>query len=245
MLLKILSYPRAILGTIFVGIYTITYSAVAILATMLIPGRKLQDWILLNWASVLMRIFSIEVTVKGRENLSPEGVLFIFNHASLFDIPIFHAAIHKTARFGAKIELFKIPFFSMAMRKFGVLPIARGEREKVLKLYEESIEHVRRGVSFVLAAEGTRQDVEGVGDKFKSGPFIFAIQGQFPIQPVVIKGASKVLPKSGWVAGWGRWHNPVTVTILPPVPTQGLTLEDRETLKQSVREMMTKAYAQA
>jgi 1-acyl-sn-glycerol-3-phosphate acyltransferase len=208
-------------------------------------ARDFQNWVLITWGNSLMKIFSVKVVVVGEENLAPEGVLFVFNHTSLFDIPIFHSVVTKPTRFGAKIELYKVPFFGQAMTKFGALPISRSDRDKVLKLYQDSIERVHRGESFILAGEGGRHKGVGVGEKFKSGPFIFAINGQFPIQPLVIEGASDLLPNRAILPSWGRWHNTVTVRILPAVPTRGLTTDDRDELKTSVHEMMTKAHARS
>jgi 1-acyl-sn-glycerol-3-phosphate acyltransferase len=246
---KILSYPRSILGALFALIFTGAYSAFGVTVSFFLKldrARRFQNWVIYTWSKILLGTFAVDLHVAGRENLTAEGVLFVFNHTSLFDIPVFHAAITgKTVRFGAKIELYKIPFFSAAMRKFGALPIARSDRDKVLKLYQDSIARVHQGESFVLAAEGGRHSGDGVGERLKSGPFIFAINGQFPIQPVVIKGASKLLANRALLPSWGRWRNSISLTVLPIVPTRGLGVDDRETLKASVYEMMTKAYAQS
>lgn len=236
---KFLSYPRAIVG----GVILIAYILVGGILMVVSGSPDFQDRIFHVWGDLTMWLFNIKLKVVGTENLTSHGALFIFNHASLFDIPVFYAAVRKRARYGAKIELFKIPIFSAAMRATGTLPIARGERDKVLKLYDDSINRVTEGgESFILAGEGTRQPTAGVGKSFKSGPFIFAISGQFPIQPLVINGAAEVLPKKHLFPGWGRWVNPITVTILPEVSTKGVSLEDRDQLKQKVRDSMEKAY---
>ena len=101
---------------------------------------------------------------------------------------------------------------------------------------------MNRGECFVLAAEGTRQPVPGVGAKFKSGPFIFALSGQFAIVPIVLRGAAECLPKGRLLACTGQWRYDLTMTILPPVPTVGLTEEDRPRLQEDIKAQMTKAY---
>lgn len=243
--LQLLSYPRSFIATLFTFAVTAVLGSMVVISGLILGSRarKLHDWIIWTWARLTCWSFSIDIEVEGLENLHPHGVLFLFNHTSHFDIVVFHAAITKSTRFGAKIELFKIPIFGQSMKASGVLPITRSERDRVLKLYEESIERVHKGESFILAAEGTRHEGPGVGEKFKSGPFIFAINGQFPIQPVVIKGTHQILPRWRWLPAWGRWHNPVRVQVLPAVSTAGYQVDDRERLKETVREMMTKAYA--
>lgn len=241
---KLLSYPLSILFTPLAGLLTLLYSAFALLVVLLIgSSQKFGDWIIYAWSKTMALIFRIDLDVQGLANLPEGGCLFVFNHNSLFDISVFHYAIRKSARFGAKIELFKIPFFGSAMRRLGALPIARGNIEKVMRVYQRSIPKViNEKKSFVLAAEGTRNSEGGVGKKFKSGPVIFALSGQFPIVPVVIIGTFEIIPKNGFLASWGRYRNPVTLKVLPPISTLGLSTDDRHSIKDSLRQQMTKAF---
>ncbi len=68
------------------------------------------------------------------------------------------------------------------MELCGVLPIDRGNRNKVMKVYENAIARVNRGEAFALAPEGTRQKQVELG-RFKRGPFEFAINAQMDIVP--------------------------------------------------------------
>jgi 1-acyl-sn-glycerol-3-phosphate acyltransferase len=246
MILKLLSYPRAVIGGLAVVLSIAIYGSVLILISLLLGREKAsrwQDFILRTWSLFVAKILSMKIRVEGQQNLSSNGVLFLFNHSSHLDIPIFYASVEKpTTRFGAKIELFKVPFLSGVMKQTGTLPISRHQREQVLQLYADSVKRVESGDSFVLAAEGTRQPAPGVGAHFKSGPLIFAITGQFEIQPVVLRGAYDILPKTSLFPSWGRWVNPVRVSILPPVSTKGLTLDDRDQLKARLHDMMSKEY---
>lgn len=236
----------AVILTPVAGVVTILYCIVALVGVFILGTTKnFGDWIIRNWCKFICFLFRIEIEVEGEENLIDEGCLYLFNHTSLFDIPLFHAAIKKSARFGAKIELFKIPFFGAAMSRLGALPIARGDVEKVKAVYERSIPKVQEGKSYVLAAEGGRHASAGVGKSFKSGPFIFALSGQFPIVPVVIVGAYEITPNKALFASWGRFRNPVKVKILPAMNTKGLSIDDRHSLKRELRERMTKAFLES
>lgn len=241
---KCLSYPLAVLLTPVAGIVTLGFSAFAVLmVTLMGESQKLGDWVIKSWANTMAFLFRIDLQVEGLENLPQKGCLFLFNHNSLFDIVVFHLGISKSARFGAKIELFKIPFFGKAMRKLGALPIARGNVEKVMRVYQRSIPRVvNEGKSFILAAEGTRNDDPGVGKKFKSGPIIFALSGQFPIVPVVIIGTYEIVSRDSKAVSWGRFRNPVKLKILEPVSTEGKSIDDRHSLKETLQQRMTKAF---
>lgn len=240
-MLKLLIWIRSLFASVIALVITF-FVCVGVIISALLGSRRGADLIVWFWGESVTRIYNIKVKVIGTENLPDEGVLFVFNHTSLMDIIIFCQAIRKSARFGAKIELFKIPVFGLAMKLAGALPISRAERSKVLRLYDESIQRVHNGESFILAAEGTRQMNAGVGARFKSGPFIFALNGQFPIVPIVLRGATECLPRHRLIPCTDTWKSYVVVQILKPVQTKGLVPEDRATLQNDVQNLMTTAY---
>ncbi|RME16060.1 MAG: 1-acyl-sn-glycerol-3-phosphate acyltransferase [Bdellovibrio sp.] len=244
-LLKLLSYLRSVMASLFAVAFTGFYGFLCAFLVRLFPSRALGDFFIRSWAKVMLAFFGVRLRVYGLENLPQEGCVFVFNHTSEFDILAFHAAIPKSARFGAKIELFKVPALGASMRALGVLPISRGEKEKVFQLYKESVPRLHQGESFVLAAEGTRQRTHGVGARFKAGPFVFAIQAQVPLVPVVFVGAHEVLPKGKWLPAWGVWRPLIDVYILKPFDTKGLSLEEREAFQKNTQKVMTAAYTEA
>ncbi len=255
--MKFIYMLRSILASVYFLIATVVFgsgviAAAAVIQANWIPRKlaikvqayktKIIDLLSWIWGRTIQMAFNMRVHVTGEENIPEGGCLLLFNHTSHFDILTIYGQLKKSARFGAKIELFKIPLFGQVLRSGGMLPIARADREDVLKLYQDSIGRVHSGESFLLAAEGTRQTSAGVGAKFKSGPFIFAISGQFPIVPVVLKGSTDCLPKGQLLACTDRWRYDIALKFLPAVSTKGLTLDDRKRLQEEVREMMARAY---
>jgi 1-acyl-sn-glycerol-3-phosphate acyltransferase len=239
--MKLLLYIRAFAGLLFF-LFDTFLGCVFMLFNAVVNNRAYGDWVIRTWARLAVWFSCVDIRVEGLENLPKEGCLFVFNHTSHFDIVVICAVNPKSSRFGAKVELFSIPLFGRAMRVAGVLPIIRTDRAKVFKLYDDSIARVHAGESFYLAGEGTRQVKPGVGEKFKAGPFIFAINGQFSIVPLVLHGVTDILPKGRFIPGMKQWRNKVILRILKPIPTTGLTLEDREALQIRTREIMTQAY---
>lgn len=239
--MRLLFYLRAVLADILIVIVTAALSIIAIVGSRFTRHPRFGDWVSHLWASCLLALAGVRVKVEGLENLPSGGAIFLFNHTSHFDIPVVHKAIPKTLRFGAKIELFKIPFFGPAMKSFGVLPIVRHKRDEVLKVYQESIEKVKSGFSYILAPEGTRQSGEELGP-FKAGPFIFAIEGQIDLVPILLIDVHAVMPKGRLLPNTDRWSRTVKVVILKPVSTQGYTLETRGELQEKVRQIMVQAY---
>jgi 1-acyl-sn-glycerol-3-phosphate acyltransferase len=242
--LKILLAVRSVVATLGMVLATAWTASWTLVAALFFRNPSWVDGLIYAWGRRLAWLFQLNIHFGGEKNLPQEGCLFVFNHTSHFDIVVFCAAIRKRARFGAKIELFRIPIFGPAMRAAGVLPIHRGEKEKVFQLYAESASKVREGMSYVLAGEGTRQAQPGVGERFKAGPFVFAINGQFPIVPVVIRGAGEAMPKGRFLACMQSWRHDVDIQVLPPVSTKGLSLDDRDLLQKKVREQMAAVYGE-
>ena len=212
-----------------------------------VKSRKIVDMaIIYLWSMPLIIASNIDIEVRGAENVKEDGkgFLILFNHSSLMDIPILYAYFPRSFRFGAKIELFKIPFFGKAMELCGVLPIDRGNRYKVMKVYENAISRVNNGEAFALAPEGTRQKQTTLG-KFKRGPFEFAINAQMDIIPAVLAGVYVVLPRKGLFINVGRWRRKVILEILPRVQTAGLAIEQVESLVENVRKQMDQVFVQA
>ncbi|WII70912.1 lysophospholipid acyltransferase family protein [Bdellovibrio sp. 22V] len=233
---KLLSYPRSFIATILFPLHTMLCALAMIIVNLTLNNRKIEDHIVEFWTRNACRMFGVKVVVKGRENIPQGGFLFVFNHTSFFDIFAMNGWLG-SFRFGAKIELFKIPVFGAAMRRAGILPIARERREEVFKVYQAAQARIAAGERFALAPEGTRQETERLGN-FKSGPFIFAINAKAPIVPVIVKGAAAILPKGHTIPNWGVWSRTITLQVLPPVDATQYTVEQRPQLQEHVRKLM-------
>jgi 1-acyl-sn-glycerol-3-phosphate acyltransferase len=238
-LIKILDTIFSPIVTIFVGLFTIFW-AFFVLVLVFTGLSSTVDFFLRIWARIINFLARIDLKVEGVENIPKEGCLLVFNHLSLFDIPIVQATINKRIRFGAKKELFFIPIFGQAMKIVGVLKIDRGDRADAIATLKTATSRIRKGESFILAAEGTRFHENRLGD-FKSGPFILSIEAQCPLIPVVIWGAYNVLPKKHLFFSLAKPHI-VRIQFLPPVSTAGYHVNQRQDLKKVVREQMSKSF---
>lgn len=238
-MLKLLSYPRSILSLILYPIVLGGYSAVMVVQNLIFNNRQYDSRVMRSWGQFSCWMFGVRVEVVGQENNPPGACVYVFNHVSFFDIFAMQAAL-PNLRFGAKIELFRIPIFGRAMTRGGVLPIARDRRDDVMKVYQQATARTAHGERFALAPEGTRHHGPGLG-KFKAGPFIFAISAKVPVVPVVIEGAREALPRTTIIPTLGKWSHVVKIHVLKPVSTIGKTMEDRTQIQELVRaEMLAK-----
>lgn len=237
MILRWLSYPRSLFMVLLFPLWTVICSLLAILANIIFNNRALEDRIVYLWTRTICRMFGVRVLVHGSENIPDGGFLYVFNHSSFFDIFAMSGYLG-SFRFGAKIELFRIPFFGAAMKRAGILPISRSRRDEVFKVYQAAESRIRNGERFALSPEGTRQDNDRVLAPFKSGPFVFAINAKAPIVPVVVKGAADVWPRHTYIPMMGTWRRTITLEVLPPISSEGFTLEQRPLLQERVRKAM-------
>lgn len=236
-----LTYLRAYLGLAFSVVQT---AAISVLVFFFASVGQLEvaNWLIRFWANLWLVVFNVEVIVEKNEFAhGSEGALYIFNHQSFYDIFAIHSVLRNTARFGAKIELFKIPVLNLAMRAVGALPIARDNRKEVFRVYAEAQKKFQEKWSFILAPEGTRQSEPQIG-RFKKGPFIFAINAQVPLVPIVISGSYDVMPKNSLAINAGKWKRKIRVSFLAPVQTAGLAPEQANELADRVRTLFVNEY---
>ena len=130
-----------------------------------------------------------------------------------------------------KRELVFIPIVGWAMARAGNITVARGDGAKALRgLIRQAQDRVKAGRSILIFPEGTRSKT-GEMLPFKKGGFIMAIKAQVPVVPVAVHGGRAAMRKGS------PWVRPVMVDIVvgEPIPTTGLTLDDRDELIARVR----------
>jgi 1-acyl-sn-glycerol-3-phosphate acyltransferase len=238
----LICFIRSLLASLIYPFYVL-FCCLLALANLLIGTKNSENSIVQFWAHYTLKMFGVEVLEFGKKNLPKTGCLFLFNHTSFFDVFVMHAKL-RGVRFGAKIELFKIPIFGKTMLKIGVLPIARDQRAEVIRVYEKAQERAKNGEQFALSPEGGRSSDSQHLRPFKSGPFIFAIRAQIPIVPVVIKGASEVLPKGHWLPNLTQWKRVIEVHYLEKVEVSEFKIEQRAQLSALVRGQMEQVLLQ-
>lgn len=148
----------------------------------------------LIWA---FSISGVSVDVEGQRNLeSSGGYIFVSNHQSMFDIPIFGGILSNyIPRFVAKRSLAKgIPTVSLYLREGGHALIDRGDRTQAL----DAIAYMGawcedRGVAAVIFPEGTRSRDGSLGSWKVAGlEALLAAAPDLKIVPTVIDGSWKV-----------------------------------------------------
>lgn len=185
-----------------------------------------------NWGRMISWAAGVRIEVHGGEHRLGAQHVFVANHVSWLDICVVAAHL-RWFKFVAKAELKKIPIFGRAAAAAGTVYIERENRKAAFDAYQDAADKIRAGASVVVFAEGTRDASYGLRP-FKKGPFVLAIAAQSPIVPTVIYGTLEVKPHGQFAMHPGTVH----VHFLEPIPTAGLTYDDRDTLAMRVRDAM-------
>jgi len=216
-----------------ITLYLIFGGSLLILSVYFDTSGKTAHKIASAWGRFAIHACGITLDADLTKLTPDQTYIFVSNHQSQVDIPIFLALLaHFNISFLAKHTLFRVPVLGRVMRSLGCIPVDRGHPRKALKTLKQAFQTRTTPNSILVFPEGTRNAVLG---EFKSGAIIMAIQAGLPIAPVVIAGSGKIMTKGTLRITPGT----VRVAALPPIELQGnYTLKNREQLKQNLRTMM-------
>jgi 1-acyl-sn-glycerol-3-phosphate acyltransferase len=151
------------------------------------------------WASIYTILNPFwNVTIENREKLNKSKTyIIISNHQSMLDILLlFRLFTH--FRWVSKVEIFRIPVIGWLMTLNSYIRIKRGDKKSILRMMDTCRKVLKSGISILMFPEGTRSEDGNLGN-FKDGAFNLALETSTDILPVVIAGASKAIPKKGFL----------------------------------------------
>ena len=219
-------YPTMVLMTLVLGVPIMVLS---LLGVRIDPDSTLGNAPRI-WSRAALRAAGAKVVTHNEHFIGAanEARVYVSNHVSWFEIFAL-ATVLPHYRFVAKKELASIPVFGRAVKEVAAIFIDRGNRKAAFQSYAEAAEQMRAGVSVAVFPEGTRGRSYELRH-FKKGPFVLAIAAQLPVVPVVSWGSREIQGK-GEIA----IHSGVCeLTFLEPIPTAGMTYNDRDRLMSAV-----------
>ena len=174
---------------------------------------------------------------KERTSLHRPAIL-IGNHQTGLDFAIISQACPGGMLIVAKRELLKIPVFGWFFAIAGNVLIDRSNPRAAKKQMDDARELLNRmNLTLAVFPEGTRSKTQEILP-FKKGAFHMAVSMGLPIVPIV---CSSLKGKAIWeTAKLSGGH--VVVSVLPPIETKGVTIEQIDSFRDNVRQLMIEEF---
>jgi 1-acyl-sn-glycerol-3-phosphate acyltransferase len=155
--------------------------------------------------------------------------VFVANHQSNADAFLV-ATVPWEMKWLSKKSIFDIPLLGWMMRIAGDVEVERGDKESARQAMAQLRDRLDRKLSVLVFPQGTRSP-DGTVEPFREGAFRLAIEAGVDVVPLAVAGTAESLPK-GSIA---FRKTSATVTVLPPVLTRGMSVEDAPVLAEKVR----------
>lgn len=182
---------------------------------------------------LLLAVNGVELNVLGGENLKKQRpAVFIFNHRNNFDPVVVGALVKDNWTGVGKKELQNDPIVGTIGKLVDTVFIDRDDPQSAVESLRNAEELARKGLSVVIAPEGTRLDTRSVG-QFKKGPFRLAMSAGVPIVPIVIRNAEMISARDSSTLHPGI----VDVVVYPPISLQDWKLDDLSERIAEVRQL--------
>ncbi len=183
------------------------------------------------WPEIVLELNGVRLNVIGEENLTAQRpAVFLFNHRNNFDVFMVAALVKDNWTGVAKKELEGNPLAGTLGRLLDAAFVDRHDTAAAVAALEPVEEAARKGLSILIAPEGTRLDVAGVGP-FKKGAFRIAMATGLPLVPIVIRNSDSVAGRNATTLHPGT----VDIAVLPPVSVADWTLANLEAKIDQIR----------
>lgn len=236
---KVLRFPRrrnasaATLARSLGAYCALAATSLCGLAYALTTGKKRRaaEWVSATSSDAMLAITGIDVEVRGEHHLwAHRPSVFLFNHQSMVDGYVLLTLLRRGFTGVAKKDVANMPLLGQILRALDFAFIDRGNARNAIEAMEPAVERLRRGMSVVIAPEGTRSLTPRLG-RFKKGAFHIAMQASAPVVPVVIRNTYEVMTRGSLLFRPGT----VQVCALPPIDVTKWKVEDLDRHVADVR----------
>ena len=135
--------------------------------------------------------------------------------------------------FVGKKELVKIPIFGFIYKRVCIL-VDRENSKSRFAVFERAQNRIQQGLSICIFPEGGVPDESVLLDEFKDGAFRIAIEHQLTIIPVTFYDNKKRFSYTFFSGSPGKMR----AKVHAPISTIGKTMNDKNLLKQEVRDII-------
>ena len=187
------------------------------------------------WSKIILIGMGFNYSIEG-DDVFEEGksYMLVANHTSMTDIMLMLIAVkNHPFVFVGKKELANIPIFGFIYKRVCIL-VDRSSSKSRYAVFERAQKRIQQGLSICIFPEGGVPEEHIVLDEFKDGAFRIAIEHGLPIVPMVFFDNKKRFSYTFFSGSPGKMR----AKIYPIIETKGKTLEDKNDLKQQVRQLI-------
>ncbi|KAF2743368.1 acyltransferase-domain-containing protein [Sporormia fimetaria CBS 119925] len=246
---RLLSFAAFCITSVYCMTLCASYGVVAAIPLRLTGYGGLSQWTVARafkwtmWLStgITFRVQEWSGRVEGgrrggMEALETRPAVFVGNHQTELDVLMLGCMFPKYTSVTAKKSLKYYPFLGWFMALSKTVFIDRANRATARAAFDTAAHTIRsERQSVFIFPEGTRSyATKPELLPFKKGAFHLAIQAQVPIVPVVVGTYSHVLNIKDKIVRPGT----VDISVLPPIPTTGMTRADADKLTTRTRDAM-------
>ena len=186
------------------------------------------------WPETVLALSGVKLNVLGAENLTARRpAIFLFNHRNNFDVFMVAALVKDNWTGVAKKELASNPLVGTLGRLLDAAFIDRDDTTAAVAALKPIEDAARKGLSILVAPEGTR--LEGAGafgvGPFKKGAFRIAMATGLPVVPIVIRNSDSVAGRNATTLHPGT----VDIAVLPPVSVADWTVANLRDKMEQIR----------
>ncbi|HEV7330088.1 MAG TPA: lysophospholipid acyltransferase family protein [Flavisolibacter sp.] len=165
-----------------------------------------------------------------------QSYIFVANHTTYLDAALIPKVFRMQVRPLGKAEIAKVPIFG-TIYKNAIVTVDRSNPANRAKSVQVLKSMLRKGISVLVFPEGTFNETGKPLKDFYDGAFRIAIETGTPVMPVLFLDMfDRMHTHSVFSLNPGKSR----ALFLPEISTEGLSLKDVATLKESVYRQMEK-----
>ena len=239
-----MNFLKEVLGRIFALWALVVFAITALIIVVPIwilgvldePKRTVYSFLFYNaWMKTFFTLTGVRRKFVGRNNFRKgETYVVVCNHRSLLDPPLSSPAIPAPNKTIAKIEMAKIPIFSVIYSRGSVLVDRKDEESRRASFFKMK-EVLEMGLHMCIYPEGTRNKTKEPLQRFHDGAFKLAVESGKAVIPSLLFNTDKVMPRKAFFF----WPRKVQMHFLPEIQSDGKSAGQ---LKDEVFEVMRDYY---
>ena len=172
------------------------------------------------FCNLMVHVFGCTIS-WNRKIPEDESFVIMANHCSFLDVFAIPSVFRGKFSAIAAEKNFKIPIYSLFLKRMKVVPIDRSNRTQAIEGIKKAESLVKEGYNIVILPEGTRTK-DGALGPFKKGGFHLAIITQVRILPIITKGLYHIKPINRFTIKPGK----ISINVGEPIETNNKNVDE-------------------